>query len=236
MKKSVVIIDDEQPARRLLENYISKVDFLKFSGSFRSPINALSAIKNQDIDAIFLDIRMPEMSGLDFLKTLTDTPEIILTTAYREYALEGYEFNVVDYLLKPIAFDRFLKAVNKLNVDTNEYTQITTSQKSIAPLDYIHLKYNKKLFKIATKDILFIKGENEYVNYYLENKEKLLIYGTLRELENKLPSTAFCRVHRSYIVNLKAIEYIEGNRLTIGNSKIPISDTYKKMLLEKWNS
>ncbi|WP_299884163.1 LytTR family DNA-binding domain-containing protein [uncultured Lacinutrix sp.] len=231
MKLNIIIIDDEQLARKLLENYISKIEHLDLIGSFKSPIEALSLLKEKSIDIILLDIRMPDISGLDFLKTLENPSAIILTTAYREYALEGYEHNVTDYLLKPIEFSRFLKAINKVDINKNDTT--TNYKKEI---EYINLKYNKKTYRIALSSILYVKGENEYVNYYLKNDEKLLIYGTLKDIELKLPSSNFIRIHRSYIININEIDYVEGNRVVIQNQKLPISDSYKKIFLEKWNA
>jgi DNA-binding LytR/AlgR family response regulator len=177
---------------------------------------------------------MPEISGLDFLKTLKSYPEIILTTAYREYALEGYEHNVTDYLLKPIEFTRFLKAINKVKDGTKKRLVTGVENAENKSLGYVHLKYNKKTYKIATDNILYIEGENEYVNYFLKNGEKLLIYGTLKDIETELSISGFCRTHRSFIVNLNEIEYVEGNRLFIQDKSIPISDTYKKSFLAKW--
>ncbi|WP_025668121.1 LytR/AlgR family response regulator transcription factor [Aquimarina megaterium] len=232
MKLNVIIIDDEQLARKLLESYISKIEHLNLLGSFKSPISALTILKEKKVDVILLDIRMPDISGLDFLKTLENTPKVILTTAYREYALEGYEYNVIDYLLKPIEFSRFIRAINKVSNNKGENTIAETEKQG----EYINLKYNKKTFRILKENILFIKAESEYVNYHLKNGQKLLIYGTLKEVETRLSSPNFCRIHRSYVINPKHIDYVEGNRIIIHDQKLPISESYKKAFLKIWNT
>lgn len=233
MMLNVIIIDDEQPARKLIEGYVAKIDFLELLGSFKSALDAISILKKEQVDIMFLDIRMPEISGLDFLETLHKTPEVILTTAYREYALEGYEFDVADYLLKPIEFSRFLKAINKVEKKNKSILPVENNiQKE--QIKHIYLKQKNKQYKIALPNILFIKAENEYVDYYLKNNKKILVHGTLKHLEDELLFSKFTRIHRSYIVNLDAIDYIEGNRIVIGNQKIPVSETYKKILIDKW--
>ncbi|MEE9361193.1 MAG: LytTR family DNA-binding domain-containing protein [Cellulophaga sp.] len=227
MKLNIIIVDDEQPARRLLENYVSKIEYLHLLGSFKSPLAALSILNEQKIDIILLDIRMPEISGLEFLATLKWSPAIILTTAYREYALDGYEHNVTDYLLKPIEFTRFLKAINKVKTNNRTSNIITNQIKEEKQLEHIYLKHNRKEYKIALDSILYIEGENEYVKYHLKNKENLLVYASLKNIEEKLLPSKFCRIHRSYIINLDAIDFLEGNRVTIQGQKLPISKTYK---------
>ena len=234
MTFNVIIIDDEQPARKLIENYVSKIDFLELLGTFKCALGAIPVLKSGQVDIMFLDIRMPEISGLDFLETLDKTPEVILTTAYREYALEGYEFDVLDYLLKPIEFSRFLKAVNKAE---NKFKSVPLVHNAIQEkIKYIYLRQKSKQIKVALSDVLFIKAENEYVDYYLKNQQKILILGALKNLEEELQDSNFIRIHRSYIVNLDAIEYIEGNQIFVGNQKIPVSGTYKKSLFSKWGN
>lgn len=234
MTFNVIIIDDEQPARKLIENYVAKIDFLELLGTFKCALGAIPVLKREQVDIMFLDIRMPEISGLDFLETLDKTPEVILTTAYREYALEGYEFDVLDYLLKPIEFSRFLKAINKVE---NKFRSVPLPYNVIPEeIKYIYLKQKSKQIKVALSDVLFIKAENEYVDYYLKNKQKILILGALKNLEEELQDSNFIRIHRSYIVNLDAIEYIEGNQISVGNHKIPVSETYKKTLFSKWGN
>lgn len=232
MKYNIIIVDDEQPARKLLESYVSKISYLNLLGSFKSPIDALAILKIQKVDILLLDIRMPEISGLDFLKTIDNSSlSVILTTAYREYALDGYEHNITDYLLKPIEFSRFLKAINKVDT-TIKNNNFEISNES--PSEYIHLKNNKRTYRLSTDSILFIEGENEYVNYYINNGKKLLIYGTLKSIEEKLSDLQFCRIHRSYIINLNAIDFVEGNIVVINDKKIPISSSYKKAFFQKW--
>lgn len=232
MKLNIIIVDDEQPARRLLENYVSKIEYLHLLGSYKSPLAALSLLNEQKVDIILLDIRMPEISGLEFLSTLKWSPAVILTTAYREYALEGYEYSVTDYLLKPIEFARFLKAINKVKMNVSGSISETFLETKNSK--FIHLKDNKKTYKIALDSIIYIEGENEYVKYHLNTNDDLLIYATLKSIEAELSSLQFCRIHRSYIVNLNAIEFVEGNRVIVQGRKLPISNTYKKEFLKSW--
>lgn len=233
MKKlNVVIVDDEQPARKLLENYVSKIEHLHLLGSFKNPLDTLTLLREQTVNILFLDIRMPEISGLDFLKTLKTPPAIILTTAYREYALDGYEHNVVDYLLKPIEFNRFVKGINKIksyHPPQGYGSMRVTDIQSV----FVNLKYNKRMHRVPIKSILYIKGENEYAKYCLEDKRNLLVYGALKNIEEELSVFRFYRIHRSYIVNLDMIDFIEGDTIVVKGYKLPIGKTYKYSFFRK---
>ena len=232
MKKiKTIIIDDEKPARRLIENYCARVDFIEVIGSFKSPLNALSYIENNLVDLLFLDIRMPEISGIDFLKTLHQKPSIILTTAYREHAADAFELDVLDYLLKPIEFPRFLKSINKLQKRTilfDKKTELTDEES-------FNIKANKRSYKISYTDLLFIQSNSEYIEYFTKTHGKLMVYGSLKGIENELPSS-FIRIHRSYIINYDEIDYVEGNRIVIRDHVLAISESYKNLFFKKWSN
>lgn len=208
-----VIIDDEELARTLLKTYVDKTGFLELVGSFESPIDAMETLKKEVIDLVFLDIQMPDLKGTDFAKMVPSSTKIIFTTAYSEYALDGFELNALDYLLKPITFERFLQAVNKIG------------SKTTIDDEFITIKSGYDLHKIKFIDILYIQSDSEYVVFYMKGK-KIMSYQTLKSLEKSLPQSLFMRVHRSYIINKKAITSLVGKSLTINAVKIPVSTRY----------
>ncbi len=236
MKKyKCIIVDDEKPARRLIENYCNRIDDIDLIGSYKSPVEIISILENNTIDIIFLDIRMPEISGLDFIKTIKSKPYIILTTAYREHAIEAFELDVIDYLLKPIEFPRFLKAINKIkSYHSILYTQ-HDYKKQNSELEYITLKSNKKTYKIKTDDIILIESDNEYIKYLSKTHGKLIVYGSLKNAIDILPLN-FCRIHRSFIVNCNHILYVEGNRISILDVFLTIGESYRKSFFEEWRT
>ena len=209
-----IVIDDEELARTLLKSYIDKVDFLELVDDFENPIDAMQVIKDSDIDLVFLDIQMPELKGTDFAKMIDSKSKVIFTTAYSQYALEGFELNALDYLLKPITFERFLPAVNRVKVD-NE----TTIEDSIT------IKSGYDLFKVKFEDILYIESDSEYVNFYTPGK-KIMSHQSLKSLEKTLPKFLFMRVHRSYMVNKIKVTGLKGRDLIIADTLIPVSDSY----------
>ena len=228
-----IIIDDEKPARKLIENYCKKIEDIELIGSFKSPLEALPILDKTSIDLIFLDIQMPEISGIDFMKTLSANPvNIVLTTAYRDYALDGYELNAIDYLLKPIAFHRFLRAVNKVKaLNLNSEPLVSTSLEK-----NIFLKSGKKTFRIQSSDILYIKSENEYIKYVTTKNKPILVLGALKDLiPTKFDKETFIRIHRSYIVNLNHISYVEGHMVCINQELIPIGETYRSAFFSLWS-
>ncbi len=227
-----IIIDDEKPARRLIENYCNRIE-LDVVGDFKSPLDALPLLENSTIDLIFLDIRMPEISGIDFLKTLNHKPYIILTTAYREYALDAFELDVTDYLLKPIEFPRFLKAINKIQKKPVQVHQELKEPKN--KNQFITVKSNKRLYKVPFEDILYIQSDNEYITFVTQSHGKLMVHGALKNIEKELPSS-FWRIHRSFIINSLHIKYVEGNRVLIQDSPLTISESYRKAFFEHWNT
>lgn len=226
MKKKCLIVDDEPIARQILEQHIEKVEALTLIGKCSNAIDAMNLLHKQEVGLMFLDIKMPSMTGLELLKSLQKPPKVILTTAFSEFGVESYEYGVIDYLLKPISFDRFLKAVNKVLMLKDEEQQL---QKEVVPnRDFIFFKADKKIYKYYLKDILFIEGSGNYVKVHSEKKRPLLVLDKLSELLNKLPNKQFCRVHKSYIVNMQKINQVEGNRILFKDSKVPISATYKE--------
>lgn len=233
---SCIIVEDEPLARNLLSAYISKVPRLELKQSFSNALDALEYLRENPVDVLFSDIQMPEVTGITLLKLLKTKPLIILTTAYSEYALEGYELEVYDYLLKPISFERFLKAVEKgiarLDGSNSPTAQVLIQEVQSTPaVDYIFVKDGTKLIKINLSDILYIEGLKDYVCIYTPQK-KIVSLQTMKSLEASLPSDRFVRVHNSFIIALASIEEIEKDRLVINKSTIPISDTYKKAFRE----
>lgn len=215
MKIKCVITDDEPFARKGLKGYVEKVDFLSLVGECENALQLNTLLKTQDVDLLFLDIEMPYLSGLDFLSGLQNPPKVILTTAYEQYALKGYEFNVSDYLLKPISFERFLKAVNRI------YEACEKEQKVEETDNYIFVKSGGLYKKIIFDDILYVESMENYVVIYTSSSKEI-IHSTLKNMMEVLPSSIFLQVHRSYIVNVHQIQSVDGNQLIIGTYKIPV--------------
>jgi len=228
-----IIVDDEPLALDLIEGYVLKTPFLELINKFNSPFQAIEALHSEKIDLIFLDIQMPGLSGIDFSKLLRNGPKVIFTTAYSQYALEGFKVDALDYLVKPINYQEFLKAANKAltwfslieqNVDSKNEEHSNTS---------IFVKSEYKLLKVELEDIMYIEGLKDYVKIYLKEQTKpILSLMSLKTLEDKLPSEQFMRVHRSFIVNLHQIVRIERNRIVFGSVYIPIADSYKEPFQE----
>ncbi|HVW95421.1 MAG TPA: LytTR family DNA-binding domain-containing protein [Mucilaginibacter sp.] len=222
-------VDDETYATKMLADYIQKVPYLELAGISNSAIAALAMIQNGGIDLVFLDVQMPELTGIEFLKLCGHTCKVVLTTAYSEYALEGFEHDVVDYLLKPIAFERFLKAAQKafqlLNKTNSPPANPASDSKAV---DYLFVKGNSKnkYLKVAHDEILYIEGMKNYVSIFLTSG-RIITYQTLRDLEKILPTPPFYRVHKSYIVSIHKIRMVDGNVLFLGDQSIPIGDIYR---------
>ena len=229
-------LDDEPLALAILENYILKMPNLTLVATCTDSMEALSLIQQGKVDLLFLDIQMPTLTGIQFLRVMNGKCKTILTTAYAEFALEGYEYDVVDYLLKPISFERFLKAVQKVqeqlsatNNQLSEKVEIADNQVVIpnAQLDFIFVKTEYKIQKINLSDILYLEGLKDYVSIYT-SAERILTLQTMKKMEEILPSTRFVRVHKSYIVSLEKIETIERQRIFIGKNIIPVGDSFQK--------
>lgn len=218
MKIKCIITDDEPIARKGLKGYIEKVDFLTLVGECEDAIQLNTMLKTQPVDLIFLDIEMPEMTGLELLSNLISPPKVIIVSAYEQYALKGYEFNVVDYLLKPVSFDRFIKSVNRIH----DLLQTDQKEKN----DYIFVKSNKVLKKILFKDILYIESMENYVVIQTTSCKEV-VYTTLKQLYESLPEDIFQQTHRSYIVNIEKVTAIDGNQLTISSYQIPVARNFR---------
>ena len=237
MKIRCLVIDDERLARDYLKNYISKVPELELVGDFNSPLKATELIKSGNIDLLFIDIQMPDITGVDFVKSLSKKPEVIFTTAYQEYALEGFNLSAVDYLLKPFSFERFYQAVNKV-IDKLEGKHIVTdndpsslhSQTSYTD-NYLTIRADRKFYKINFDDLVYIEGQKAYVTFHTSIK-KITALASLKELEEALPKNQFIRIHKSYIVAIQEILSLEGNLIEVSNAKLPVGKNYKENVMK----
>jgi len=229
---SCLIIDDEPLARKGLREYIADVDFLELAGEFDSPLKATDALSKGQIHLLFLDIHMPKISGIDFLKTLQHPPLVIFTTAYPQYALEGFDLSVLDYLLKPISFDRFFKAVLKAKEHYEHRQPVSTAALPETKDDYIFIKADNKLVKLAYNDIVFVEALQNYVAIHTADK-KFITYLTFKSIEESLPADMFIKVHKSYLVAVQKISSIEGNEIIAGSHHIPISRNLKDEVMER---
>jgi len=225
-KIKCIVTDDEPFARKGLQGYIEQIDFLELKGVCENAIELNSLLKKAPADLLFLDIEMPYVTGIDFLKNITDAPKVIFTTAYEKYALQGFELEVLDYLLKPISFDRFLRAANKA------FDYFRGQQTPAAGEDYIFVKADSKLEKIHFADILFVEALENYVAIYTREK-KIITHLTLKMIQEKLPSGAFIQPHKSYVVAIGKINSIEGNILHVLQHQVPISKYQKDEIMEK---
>jgi DNA-binding LytR/AlgR family response regulator len=246
---NVIIVDDEPLALEILENYIFRTSQLKLVAKCRNALEAFEAIHKHQVDLMFLDIQMPQITGVDFLKTLSNPPQVIMTTAYANYAVEGFELNVTDYLLKPISFERFSKAVQKTTLNAQQGGNLSAQPNPNAALadpeaaqkladkknDFIFVKTDKKLVKLKFADIFFIEGLKDYVMIYSPTG-RIITLQTLKSLEEKLPQDAFVRAHRSFIVNINHIDQIEANHITIHKKEIPIGKNFKDELQQLINT
>ncbi|MCI1267379.1 MAG: LytTR family DNA-binding domain-containing protein [Saprospiraceae bacterium] len=231
-----IIVDDEPLAIEILEAYIMKMPNMNLIAKCSNALEANEVLRTEDIDLMFLDIEMPMMLGTDFLKSLKDPPQIIFTTAYPEFAVQGFELNALDYLLKPISLDRFIKAVNKVVV---RYEPSMSSKEYSKSLDYIFVKADKKLVKINFSEIIYIEGLKDYVLIHTD-QSRIITLQTMKSLEEKLPVELFIRAHRSYIVNLNRIKAIIGNTIEVLEKdqikQLPIGKNYKdeiEVMIEK---
>jgi DNA-binding LytR/AlgR family response regulator len=232
-----IAVDDEPLALNLIEDDIRKVSFLKLVKKCRSVTEALKILNTEKIDLIFLDIEMPDITGIQFLKSMKNKPMVIFITAYDKYALEGFELDVLDYLLKPVPFDRFLKAVNKAYEYYNFVNVKTQSQENMGIYhDYIFVKSEHKIIKINTKDILYIEGLKDYIKIYAGGDKPIYTLQSLKYLEEILPPTQFIRIHRSFIISLSKIEYIGKSKVNIAGESIPISNFYRSRLFDIINN
>ncbi len=233
MKYTCLIVDDEQLARKLLEEFVSKIPNLVIKGMCKNPLEAMEILRKESIDIMFLDIQMPELTGVEFIKTLQNKPAIIFTTAYSEYALEGYQLDVIDYLVKPFPLSRLIKAVNKA-IDFIDLKKAASLGEKVNTKDSNHilLHADHKIYKVKLDEILYIEGLKEYVSYFTKEK-RIIVLQSLKAIEDSLPADRFIRVHRSYIVPIDRIKTLDGNQVQIGDKLIPIGRSYKDEVLRR---
>ena len=222
-----LIIDDEPAARDVLRSYIADTEELQIVEECKDALEARKVLKEAtEIDLIFLDINMPRLTGIEFLKSLSNPPAVILTTAYSEYALEGFELDVSDYLLKPFSFERFLKAIDKVS---RSITDANGNEDSIA------IKADGKLFRLPFDEILFVESKGDYLSVHTP-ENTITFYQTLKEFYRQLPGDLFTRIHRSYVVNISKIAYLEGNIVHLADHELPVGKSYKHAFMEKFTS
>lgn len=232
MSLNCIIVDDEPMARKVLEEYIEDIDFLKLVGKAENPVKANALLNSSNVDLMFLDINMPRMSGIEFLRSSTTLPMTILTTAYTEYALEGFELNVIDYLVKPFSSDRFLKACIK----AKEYFELKKGPQenaNISPVhDYFFVKCDGRIEKVFYDDLLYIEAMLNYIVLHTENK-KMIVYLTIKGIEEQLPKNIFLKIHKSTIINTTKIKAIEGNEINMGKAKVLISQNLHNSVMKE---
>ncbi|SFD64810.1 LytR/AlgR family response regulator transcription factor [Flavobacterium phragmitis] len=224
-----IIVDDEPPATRILENYIGKVNFLEKAGVFNDSLKALEFLNTQSVDVIFLDIQMPQLTGLQLSRIISKNIKVIFTTAYPDFALEGFELNAVDYLLKPISFERFYQAVSKLNSDP----KIEISNQSNLP-DFLFVKTDgkNKFQKVFLSDILYVESLQNYVCIHTE-KQQIVTHSSLKNVIESLPENEFIQIHKSYVVSLKHVESTDNFSVFINRKELPIGATFKDAFFDK---
>ena len=223
-----IAIDDEPLALDVIIEFCKEINFLNLMGTFTNPFDAVELLNSQNIELVFLDIHMPQITGIDYLRSLYHPPMIIFTTAYKEYAPLGFEINAVDYLIKPFAFDRFVKSVNKADMllKLNNLQSNTCDNRSRVISDFLMIKIEYNTKRVDLDDILFIEGMKDYIKLYTGTRP-LLTKTTLKNINEKLPADRFLRVHKSFIVSLSKIESIENNRIRIGEHRIPVGELFK---------
>lgn len=228
MKIKCLLVDDEPLAIRLLETHLEKLDMFEVMASCNNAIKALEMLRTETIDLIFLDIKMPQISGIDFLKTLKNPPAVIVTTAYREYALDGYDLDIIDYLLKPITFDRFFKAIDR-------YLRTVQIQPAVPVIpvadQYIHIKSGGKFYKLQIEDILYVESLKDYITIHCSH-QKIVAKYKISDMESELKPFRFLRIHRSFIVNPQKITAFTVHDVEIGQKEIPIGTNYKEYVFQ----
>ncbi|MBX3240427.1 MAG: response regulator transcription factor [Chitinophagaceae bacterium] len=226
-----VIIDDEQHAIDVLQSHIAKVSALELLHATTNPVEAFQFVQQNHTDLIFLDIQMPELDGLQFLKLLNEKSKVILTTAYGEHALEGFEHNVTDYLLKPVLFDRFLKAIQRVIANHAPKESVSVTHQTEKEFLFVKTGTRNKIVKVFINDIEYIESKGNYVTF-VTTTDKIMTLLTMKELESELPKSLFVRIHNSYIVAVNNIVALEGNQIQVGKYRLTVGDTYKKSVLK----
>jgi two-component system LytT family response regulator len=229
-----IIVDDEPMARDVIRRYIQKIPTLRLMGEFGNAIDATVCLQEQSVDVIFLDIRMPQLTGTDFVRSLRNVPKIIFTTAHKEYAHEGFELDVTDYLLKPIRFDRFLRAVNKAfpqKPQESEFTVSPVAEENKSAASFIYLRADRKMIRVLLNDILYIESDKDYVKVFTE-KGFILTRQTIASVEAMLSDSQFIRIHRSFIVSLNKIKSFTAETVEIANKELPVGKLYRNNFLK----
>jgi two-component system LytT family response regulator len=237
MNYNCIIVDDERPALKLLKAYLEKMPQLELMASCENAMEAISALNEHATDLLFLDIQMPNLTGIDLLKIIKVQPKVILTTAYRNFAVEGFALNVTDYLVKPFSFERFVQAVNKATTQIDLERKETIIKAVFVETntnDHFFVRTNYKIEKVKFKEIQYVESMREYVAIHTKS-QRLVINHTMNKMEEALPTTQFFRVHRSFIVSLQEIQGVEGNMILIGDKRIPIGGSYRKIFFEQLN-
>lgn len=227
MKKlKCIIVDDEPVARKIIREFVQQINYLQLVGEFENAFKTENFLKHEHVDLVFLDIEMPKLSGVDWLKKSDVKPLVILTTAFTKYALEGYELDIIDYLLKPISFNRFLKAVQK----AKDFISIKNNSDEVNP-SWLFIRSDKRIEKIELDDILYIESTGNYINIHTKDKS-IVAYLTLKTIETELSPSGFIKIHQSFIVSFSKIEAIEGNTVKLNNKLLPISRSYRDAFMK----
>lgn len=221
-----IAIDDEPLALSVVEDYVKRVPYLELVGAYENPFEALQIINQQAVDIVFIDINMPGLNGMDLVKSLQKVPQVIFTTAYSEYAIEGFELSATDYLLKPFGFDRFLKAINKVNNTLNTPTTFTSDN---SPSDFIFVHSEHHMIKISLADIHYIQGYKEYVKIHTDAERPILTIRSLKSLTEQLGASLFIRIHKSYIIAIHKIQDIKNGKVKLKDKYLPIGESYKEV-------
>jgi DNA-binding LytR/AlgR family response regulator len=232
MKLRCLLIDDEPPALKVLESHISNINGLEIVAQCRNAIEALDVLQQKPVDVIFLDIKMPKILGTDFLKNLSHPPKVIFVTAFRDYAIEGYDLDAVDYLMKPVSFERFVKAVTKLKRLMGQQTSAPVSEHTSTSEPFVYLKVDKNMQKIFINDIIYIESWKDYIKVFLTNGKSLLVKQSITAMENMLSDHKFLRVHRSYMISMDKISGYNGVAVQLDSKEIPIGRLYKQTVME----
>ena len=233
MKLRCLLIDDEPPALKILASYISNINGLEIVAQCQNAIEALDILHQKTVDVIFLDIKMPKILGTEFLKNLSHAPKVIFVTAYRDYAVEGYELDAVDYLVKPVSFERFFKAITKLNRMMDKEVVTTAVEYKSNPEAFVYLKVDRDMKKIFVNDIIYIESWKDYVKLFLASGKNVLAKQSISAMENLLSEHMFLRVHRSYMVSLNKISSYNGLSVQLDTKEIPIGRLYKQVVMER---
>jgi len=233
MKLRCLLIDDEPPALKVLSRYIDAINGLEIAGQCKNAIEALDVLHQKTVDVIFLDIKMPHIIGTDFLKNLSHPPKVIFVTAYREYAVDGFELDAVDYLVKPVSFERFFKAITKLNRLMGQETVAITNNEVHKSASFIYVKVDRDMKKIFVNDIEYIESWKDYVKIFLADGKYLLAKQSIRAMENLLSEHKFIRVHRSYMVSFDKVSGYNGTSVLLAGREIPIGRLYKQVVMDR---